>query len=234
MHDAGHVVASGQGQERINTYTETFMQNTLLGEAKHSRTPLGVHVVVAGQDGGRAYSTNGGRHDCLVRDVNDAVLGTPGHRGASPEALLLGLWRRPSWPRKERRLLLGGGVFREHLLGAALGDDCHLLFFTLHCVLVGHHAFVEHQSGQLRGRSSRRRVGPDLPPVLPLLPPLGAALPRVLVATAASVHPSGYPPSNTKTPAVSSERVLTRIPHTKPQLCFGSRFLATSGPLAPW
>ena len=210
------------------------MQNTLLGEAKHSRTPLGVHVVVAGQDGGRAYSTNGGRHDCLVRDVNDAVLGTPGHRGASPEALLLGLWRRPSWPRKERRLLLGGGVFREHLLGAALGDDCHLLFFTLHCVLVGHHAFVEHQSGQLRGRSSRRRVGPDLPPVLPLLPPLGAALPRVLVATAASVHPSGYPPSNTKTPAVSSERVLTRIPHTKPQLCFGSRFLATSGSLAPW
>ena len=76
-----------------------FCRNTLHGEAQHSRTPLGVHVVVAGQDGGRAYSTNGGRHDCLVRDANDAVLGTPDLRGASPEAVLLGLWRRPSWPR---------------------------------------------------------------------------------------------------------------------------------------
>ena len=81
-----------------------------------------------------------------------------------------------------------------------LGDDCHLLFLTLHCVLGGHHAFVEQREEQQAG------AGPDLPPVLPPLPPLGAALPRVPVATAVSVHPSGYPPSNTKTPAVSSER----------------------------
>ena len=34
------------------------------------------HVVTTSQDGGRAHSTNGGQHDRLVRDVNEAVLGT--------------------------------------------------------------------------------------------------------------------------------------------------------------
>ena len=29
------------------------------------------------QDGGRACSTHGGEHDCHVRDVNKAALGTP-------------------------------------------------------------------------------------------------------------------------------------------------------------
>ena len=49
---------------------------------------------------------------------------------------------------------------REHLLGAALGNDCHLLYMVLHCTQGCRHVFVQH----LRGRSSGGTVGPDLPP----------------------------------------------------------------------
>ena len=57
------------------------------------------------------------------------------------------------------------------------------------------HAFVGHQGGHLRGRSSARSVGPHLPSVLPSLPQLEAALSAVLpTSSCVSDQSFAWPP----------------------------------------
>ena len=140
----------------------------------------------------RAYSTNGGRHDCLVRDANDGVLGTPDQRGASPEAVLLGLWRRPSWPRSSST---SAGSFAG---GAAGGVSAQ----------ISHRSCCPYNRWELTCQGSWLRR-------LPLYIRAGTLLPT------------------RKHLRFRAKGVLTRIPHTKPRLSFGSRFPATSGSLAP-